>query len=115
MKKNLIAGLLLFTGVLFAQTIEPKYQIVGKMVKATYYYENGQIQQEGFYKNGKLHGKWIAYNEDGTKQSIGEYENGQKTGKWFFWNNASLAEVEYHNSKINEIKKWTKDAIANRN
>ncbi|MEW5676770.1 membrane-binding protein [Flavobacterium enshiense] len=115
MKKNLLAGLLLFSGVLFAQHIEPKYEIVGKMVKATYYYDNGQVKQEGFYLNGKLQGKWVAFNEDGSKQSIGEYTGGMKTGKWFFWNNATLAEVDYSKSKISEIKKWSKDGLANRN
>lgn len=115
MKKNLIAGLLLFTGVVFAQNIEPKYEIVGKMVKATYYYDNGQVKQEGCYKDGKLHGKWVAFNENGSKQSMGEYADGMKTGKWFFWNDTSLAEVDYTKSKITDVKKWSKDALVHRN
>ncbi|MBP8066092.1 MAG: membrane-binding protein, partial [Flavobacterium sp.] len=67
------------------------------------------------YKDGKLQGKWVAFNEDGSKQSIGEYTDGMKTGKWFFWNDASLAEVDYTKSKISDVKKWAKDGLANRN
>lgn len=115
MRKTLFVGLLLMAGVVSAQKMEPKYEIVGKQVKATYYYDSGQVKQEGFYKDGKLNGKWIAYNEDGSKQSMGEYSKGMKTGKWFFWNNTTLAEVDYNRSAIVEIKKWTKDAIVNRN
>jgi len=115
MKKNLIAGLLLFSGVIFAQNVEPKYEIVGNLVKATYYYDNGQLKQEGFYKDAKPHGKWASFNEDGSKQAIGEYADGQKTGKWFFWNKATLSEVDYSNSRISDIKNWKQEALVNRN
>jgi antitoxin component YwqK of YwqJK toxin-antitoxin module len=61
MKKILILSALLISGLTFAQNKEPKLETVGNMVKATYYFENGQIQQEGFFKNGKLEGKWVSY------------------------------------------------------
>lgn len=112
MKKILIAGLLLSAGVVSAQKIEPKYSIENQMVKATYYYDNGQVMQEGFYKDGKLHGKWISYNEDGTKKSTGEYTDGAKTGKWLFWDTTSLNEVNYNNSRIAAVKTISRDAIA---
>lgn len=111
MKKIIIAGLLLSAFVVSAQEIQPKYEIVDQMVKATYYYDNGQVKQEGFYKDGKLHGKWLAYNENGTKQAMGEYNNGTKTGKWFFWNDSVLSEVDYADSRIADIKRWSKDAV----
>lgn len=115
MKKYLILGVLLFSGVIFSQEAKPKLQAVGQKVKATYYFENGQVQQEGFYENGKLQGKWVSYDINGNKKTIGEYNKGQKTGKWFFWNEASLSEVDYSQSKITSIKKWKKDALADRN
>jgi antitoxin component YwqK of YwqJK toxin-antitoxin module len=112
MKKILFAGLLLSAGVLSAQTNQDhKYSIENNIVKATYYYENGTVKQEGSYKDGKLHGNWTAYNEDGTKQSMGEYADGKKTGKWFFWTGAVLNEVDFQNSRIAEVKKWSKDAV----
>jgi antitoxin component YwqK of YwqJK toxin-antitoxin module len=112
MKKIIIAGLLLSACVVSAQNIKPKYEIDNQLVKATYYYDNGNVKQEGSYKDGKLHGKWVAYNEDGTKQAMGEYTNGEKCGKWFVWSGSVLNEVDYSNSRIAEVKKWSKDAIA---
>jgi antitoxin component YwqK of YwqJK toxin-antitoxin module len=112
MKKIIIAGLLLSACVVSAQNIKPKYEIDNQLVKATYYYDNGNVKQEGSYKDGKLHGKWVAYNEDGTKQAMGEYANGEKCGKWFVWSGSVLNEVDYSNSRIAEVKKWSKDAIA---
>jgi antitoxin component YwqK of YwqJK toxin-antitoxin module len=115
MKKLLILVVLLFSGVIFAQEVKPTLEAVGKMVKATYYYENGQVQQEGFYKNGKLHGKWISYDLNGNKKAIGEYNKGEKTGKWFFWNGDILSEVDYSQSRIASVSNWKKDALVIRN
>lgn len=113
MKKILFAGLLLSAGVLSAQTNKDHNYSIEKndIVKAVYYYENGNVKQEGSYKDGKLHGTWASYNEDGTKQSMGEYANGQKTGKWFFWTGAVLNEVDFNNSRIAQVKKWSKDPV----
>mgnify|MGYP003617241329 CR=1 FL=1 len=95
MKKVVIAVVLLVSSLSFAQEVKPKLEVVDQMVKATYYYDNGQVKQEGYYLDGKLHGKWVAFNEDGTKQSIGEYNKGAKSGKWFFWSEDSLREVDF--------------------
>jgi antitoxin component YwqK of YwqJK toxin-antitoxin module len=112
MKNFIFAGLMLVTGVLSAQNIQPKHEIENQIIKSTYYYSDGAVKQTGFYKDGKLHGAWVAYNQDGTKQSMGEYENGQKTGKWFFWTGSTLNEVDYSNSRIADIKKWSNGAVA---
>ncbi|KGO92247.1 toxin-antitoxin system YwqK family antitoxin [Flavobacterium subsaxonicum] len=112
MKKIIVAGMLLFAGVISAQSVKPTHEIENNIIKSTYFYDNGNVKQSGYYKDGKLHGSWVAYNEDGTKQSMGEYVNGQKSGKWFFWTGSVLNEVDYSNSRIADIKKWSKDAIA---
>ena len=95
MKKVVIAVVLLVSSLSFAQEVKPKLEVVDQMVKATYYYDNGQVKQEGYYLDGKLHGKWMAYNEDGTKQSIGEYSKGAKTGN---------AEAKIEKSILDKIK-----------
>ena len=110
---------ILFTGTIFAQESKPVLELFGKKIRATYFYENGQIQQQGFFKNGKLEGVWLAYDEKGNKTATGEYTNGLKTGKWFFWTQEkealvkNLCEVDYSNNKIAEIKNWTPNAMAN--
>lgn len=111
MKKLFIAVMLVVSGVIFAQENNVKHEIVNKMVKSTYYYDNGQIQQEGFYKNGKVHGEWISYDMNGEKVAIGKYENGKKVGKWFFWSGVDLMEVDYTDTRVAQVKKWSSEAI----
>ena len=112
MKKIVLVGVFLISGVAFTQTAKPVLEQEGKLVKATYYYENGKMQQQGYYKDGKLEGHWIAFDENGNKTLIGEYAHGQKTGKWFFWNDESLSEVDYSNSRVASVKSWKQDALA---
>ncbi|MES2486588.1 MAG: membrane-binding protein [Bacteroidota bacterium] len=112
MKKIIFAAALLYAGMLSAQSVKPQHEIENTLVKSTYYYDNGTVRQTGFYKDGKLHGAWVAYNEDGTKQSMGEYENGKKVGKWFFWTGNTLSEVDFNNSRINDVKTWNQGTVA---
>ena len=111
MKKYIILTALLFSGIAFAQENNPKLEAVGELVKTTYYFENGKIQQEGFFKNGKLEGVWTSYDTNGNKQSVATYKEGEKTGKWFFWSEDSLSEVDFSDSRIAEVKKWSKDVL----
>ena len=46
------------------------------------YYEDGTIQLNETYRNGRLNGKSMYYYEDGTLQVTGEYINNQRTGTW---------------------------------
>ena len=115
MKKYIILAVLMLSGVIFAQPIEPKYEIEGNLVKVTYYHDNGQIKQIGFYKDGKVQGKWVSFTDVGEKLAQGEYNDGVKTGKWFFWNQNTLNEVDYSNNRIAEVKKWSKESLVQRN
>lgn len=112
MKKTLITLTILFSAIVFAQNIAPKHEVVGDLVKSTYYFENGQISQTGFYKNGKVHGLWTSFDSNGNKTAMGNFENGSKAGKWFFWTNKNLSEVDYADSRVANIKTWKQDAIA---
>jgi len=111
----MIIGAMLVSGMLFAQNSKPTIELNGNKVKATYFYDNGKVQQEGFYKEGKLDGQWIAYDAMGNKKAMGSYSQGQKSGKWFFWNKTVLSEVDYVNSKIALVTNWKQDAIVNLN
>lgn len=115
MKKSVILAALLFSGMLIAQETKPELEAVGSKVKATYYYENGKVQQEGFFKDGKLDGVWVSYDEKGNKKTVGEYTDGVKTGKWIFFNEDGLKEVAYVDSKVSSVKNLQKNALANRN
>lgn len=115
MKKYLVVGAFLITGILSAQHIAPKHEVAGNLVKSTYFYDNGKVSQEGFYKEGKVHGKWTSYDQNGNKTAIAEYKDGQKSGKWFFWTDSKLSEVDYSDSRVAAVKTWKQDAIVNRN
>ncbi|WP_418264648.1 toxin-antitoxin system YwqK family antitoxin [Flavobacterium faecale] len=115
MKKYIIITLMLVSGMLFSQNIQPKLEVVNKMVKATYYHDNGQVMQEGFFKNGKLQGEWTSYDVNGAKTAIANYDQGKKVGKWFHWNSSSLNEVDYSNNRIASVKNWKREAIADDN
>jgi antitoxin component YwqK of YwqJK toxin-antitoxin module len=113
MKKYIMIAAVLFSGILFAQSTKPQLEVIGNQVKATYLYENGKVQQQGNFLNGKLQGEWTSYDLDGNKVAIGSYSKGQKVGKWFFWSNSVLSEVDYSNNRIASVKNWKKDAVVN--
>ena len=121
MKKLVILAVLMFSGVIFAQEAKPVLEPFGKKVKATYFHENGQVMQEGYFVKGKLEGNWVSYDENGNKIAIAEYKNGKKVGKWFFWTDSSdrgfatLSEVDYTNNRIASVKNWKKEALVNVN
>ena len=107
--KNYILITLIFIGTtVYAQCAQQsKFETKGDLISATYFHDNGAIQQEGtFDKKGKLDGLWISYNENGVKLSQGNYDKGLKTGKWFFWTEESLKEVDYIDSRITNVNEW---------
>jgi antitoxin component YwqK of YwqJK toxin-antitoxin module len=108
MKKYILIALVFIGTTVAAQNInQPKLETKGPLTVATYYYDNGSVQQEGtFNKNGALEGLWTSYDFKGNKLSQGNYSNGIKTGKWFFWTENSLKEVDFVNSKIMNVSEW---------
>ena len=65
------------------------------------WYDNGNIQEEGEYKNGKKEGKWTWWWADGNKKEEGEYKNGEDNGKWTGWydDDNKMYEREYKDGK----------------
>ncbi len=96
----------MFATTAFSQEVKPTYEKVDDLIKATFYYDNGDVNQIGYFKDNKPHGEWISYDVDGKKLSKGNYQLGVKTGKWFFWDGAELSEVSYSNNQIAGIKVW---------
>jgi antitoxin component YwqK of YwqJK toxin-antitoxin module len=119
MKKHILLFTILFISLsVFAQEkSNVTYDKKGDLTEATYYYEDGKIQQQGtFNKQGKLHGVWTSYDINGDKLSVGNYDNGRKVGKWLFWTKDFLKEVEYSDSKIVSVNQWeNKSKLAVRN
>lgn len=93
-----------FTG--FAQEQKPTFKSESGLIKATYYYEDGSIKTQGFFKDEKLTGEWVRFDKEGNKIQLGYYNNGKKVGKWFFWSLGSLKEVNYENNTISSVNIW---------
>lgn len=101
----LVAALVLSAGMT-AQEIKPKFEEKGELIKGTFYDEDGNISQEGTYKDGKLHGEWVSYDKEGKKTAVATYRQGQKTGTWYFWTGDLLTEVNYDNNRIAEVNRY---------
>lgn len=116
MKKMILIAVMMLSGMSFGQSIEPKLEAVGNKVKATYFYDNGKVQQEGYFSEGKLDGKWSSYDEKGSLKAVAEYTNGEKTGKWVYYSNGiALNEVNYSNNHIATITSSKGNQIADKN
>ena len=116
MKKFILVVALMVSGMIFSQDNNPVLEAEGQLVKATYYYDNGTIQQVGYFKEGKLDGKWTSYDENGNVKAIAEYSNGLKSGKWLYYSNSvCISEVNFSNNQITAVKNFNQNAIAGKN
>lgn len=111
MKKAIFFLAVMFSVCMYPQDTEPTFEKVGKVVKATYFHENGEIAQIGYLLKGKLHGQWFMYNVDGKKIASGKYNEGKKSGKWFFWEAQILKEVDFANNRIVNVKNWNQSEV----
>ena len=111
MKRAFLALALSCTVALSAQTIAPKFEKDGDKVKGTYFHENGQISQTGYFVNGKLSGPWQMFDEEGNRLAMGEYRNGKKTGKWTFWEGEMVKEVDFNDNEIAGVVQKNADGV----
>lgn len=110
MKNILVIAIFCITALGYSQDTKPTYEVEGDLVKATYYYDNGAVSTQGFFKDKKLTGKWVRFDKEGNKTQMAFYKEGKKTGKWFLWNEGSLKEVSYNNNKIESVNLWKADS-----
>lgn len=94
----------------YAQDKTPAFKVENDLVKATYYYEDGSIKTQGFFKDKKLTGEWVRFDKLGNKTQLGYYENGKKVGKWFVWEKESLKEINYQNNAVASVNVWKSES-----
>ncbi len=111
MRKAVFILALMLSVYMYPQDTEPSLEKVGKMVKATYFHDNGEIAQTGFLLKGKLHGQWLMYDVNGKKIASGKYKDGKREGKWFFWEANILKEVDFENNRITYVKNWNQSEV----
>ncbi|ARV06915.1 nicotinic acid mononucleotide adenyltransferase [Polaribacter sp. SA4-10] len=113
MKKLIIIGILCIASIGYSQDNEPTFKAEGDLVKATYYYEDGSISTQGYFKDKKLTGEWTRFDNEGKKIQLAYYDNGKKVGKWFVWTKESLKEINYDNNAIVNVNLWkSENALA---
>ena len=71
------------------------------------YYENGNLQETSYYKDGKLEGIQIAYYENGSLKSESTYKNGKLNGmvKSYYENGKIQREFNTKDGKLNGLAK----------
>ena len=106
MKKAILLAILFVSAIGFSQENETTFEREGDLVKATYYFDNGDVKVQGFFKDKKLTGIWTSFDKQGNKTQIAQYNEGKKVGKWFVWNKESLKEITYNNNAVVGVKDW---------
>ncbi|MCF0207799.1 MAG: hypothetical protein HUK20_15715, partial [Fibrobacter sp.] len=62
-----------------------------------YYFDNGNMHEDGFYMKGSRHGHWKIYTPDGSLEQEGDYKYGEKDGVW----------IDYRDDKSGETVTYT--------
>jgi len=110
MKKAIILVILFISAIGFSQDKATTYEKEGDLVKATYFYDNGDVKIQGYFKDKKLTGTWTRFDKKGNKTQIAHYNEGKKVGKWFVWNKESLKEINYDNNVVVAVNDWKSES-----
>ena len=65
-------------------------QLSSNIFKVTYFHDNGEVREVGFYKDNQMYGEWNTFNEDGQLIAEGFFNENKKVGTWKFYNAAGI-------------------------
>ncbi len=66
-----------------------------------FYYPTTEIMEQGNFKQGLKHGKWVRWSVKGNKLAEANYKKGEKNGKWIIWDERGIKRYEmYYNNGI---------------
>lgn len=70
----------------------------------TEFFENGDLAEEGYFKNGKFHGTWTFWFPNGKKCWEGFYHKDTQVGKWTEWDEKGeiVIIIYYKDGEIDE-------------
>lgn len=96
----------LFIGLITnAQDVKsPVYEKVDDLVRVTYFYKDGSVRQQGFFKDKKITGTWTFFDTKGNKTTVARYKNGKKVGKWLLLTHDGMKEIIYKNNLVVSVK-----------
>ena len=66
------------------------------------HYVNGQVKEEGSFRNGEKSGKWTYYWQNGKKKTVGYYTKGKPSGTWTYFGKTGsiIGKGTYKNGKM---------------
>jgi len=87
--------------------MQGEYRNDSPVGKFTWWHVNGQKALEGTYVNGKQHGRWVWWHQNGQKSIQGEYVMGNPTGHWSWWGEdgkvSQAANLSHTEGKVVEL------------
>ena len=75
------------------------------MKKVTWFYDNGQVAEEGFYLGAKKTGTWTSFDEKGNKLAVMTWNQDRKDGNCYVMH--KNGKVKYHVVYSNNKKVMT--------
>jgi antitoxin component YwqK of YwqJK toxin-antitoxin module len=107
--KKIITLLLLFLP-LFLRAQDTTLSKISKVKK--FFYDNGRVASEGYFKNGKPDGNWKAFYQNSQLKSEGNRVDGLLDGQWIFYSETGQKTSEINYSKGQE-NGWKKEFYQN--
>jgi len=83
-----------------------------------FYYPTTEIMEQGGFKDGLKHGKWVRWSVKGNKLAEANYNKGKKDGKWLIWDELGIKRYEMYYTNGTKTGTWVmwdeKGQIANK-
>ena len=71
-----------------------------------FYYPTTEIMEQGNFKDGLKHGKWVRWSVKGNKLAEAIYKKGKKDGTWVIWDERGIKRYEMHYANGTKIGIW---------
>ena len=96
---------MLMSNYLFSQTTQFTDNDGDGVIEYTLLRNNGTIEEEGFYFNGKMVGTWVPYYPSGTINIKANFRDGLRHGSWLIYdeNQKIKFEVLYANGTREKV------------
>ncbi len=59
-----------------------------------FYHSTNEIMEQGNFRDGVKHGKWVRWSIGGNKLAEANYNKGKKQGKWLIWDERGTKRYE---------------------
>jgi antitoxin component YwqK of YwqJK toxin-antitoxin module len=71
-----------------------------------FYYPTTEIMEQGNFKDGLKHGKWVRWSVKGNKLAEANYNKGKKDGRWIIWDERGVKRYEMYYASGAKTGTW---------